>query len=61
MNLTAKAAVFALIALMTFQTTITSAYADDRNNGNQFEGDEREDDDDERKKPKFQTKFFSEE
>jgi hypothetical protein len=61
MNLTAKAAVLALIVLLSFSASMTTTYADDRD-GNQFSnGENGGDDTDERKKPKFQTKFFSEE
>ena len=61
MNLTAKAAVLALIALMTFSAGITSAYADNHRGDDQFEDGGHDDDDDlGRKKPKFQTKFFGE-
>jgi hypothetical protein len=61
MNMTAKAAVLALVALMAFQSSVTSSYADDRK-GNQVEDAGHNDNDDVgRKKPKFQTKFFSEE
>jgi hypothetical protein len=60
MNLTAKAAVLALIVLLSFSASMTTTYADDRD-GNQFSNGDNGDDADERKKPKFQTKFFSEE
>ena len=60
MNVTAKAAVLALIALMSFQGTITAAHAEDRNGDKQVENSGHDDNDDAgRKKPRFQTKFFS--
>jgi hypothetical protein len=61
MKLTIKIAALAIIALMGLPIAATSAYADDNDTERCEEQDRDDDDCDEggRKKPKFQTKFFS--
>lgn len=62
MTRTAKAAAIALLALMSFATAIPAAYADSRHGDSQFQDGDSDDEDEAfgRKKPRFQTKFFSE-
>ncbi|MEI2612884.1 MAG: hypothetical protein V9G20_29935 [Candidatus Promineifilaceae bacterium] len=61
MTVTAKAAVLALTALIAFSGAITSAHADEARGKSQIENsDDDTSADIGRKKPKFQTKFFSE-
>lgn len=58
MKLTVKIAVIALIALLSLPVATTGAYADD-NDRHRCEEQSQDDCDSKRKKPKFQTKFFS--